>query len=177
MGFWKAIQRIATGQPVFQVTDDGAPQDASKVTQTPTSDASFSNNQPTDDPTPYDVSGHKILPHVTFEDCSVKLHGEDCMDVWATIHNDSDIDVELNKCDMLGHRREVGDYISAHGSKTILIYSGDIPTHNNYKKAELYFTTKPFGDYFLAEHEIRYEFEHGQYVIEDLRLIPPIRDI
>ncbi|MFZ1812775.1 MAG: hypothetical protein WAU02_04675 [Candidatus Saccharimonadales bacterium] len=177
MGFWTALQRIAAGQPVFQESTDTAPQDTSIARQTPQSDNAFSNNQPEGESLAYDASGNKIIPEVTFEDCKPKLHGEDHMEVWVVVQNESDMPVRVEKCEVLGQTRPLGHDLPPHGSREVMIYAGDIPSHDHYKKANLYYKTLPHGDYFLAEHEIRYDFDDGKYVIEDLRLIKPIRDV
>ncbi len=128
------------------------------------------------------ANGQKIIPTVSIE--RVESHLSDDMrrvEVWATVKNHSDFDVELTRVNFWRLHTNPGRFLKPGEGYEIRIYAGETRHDDAEHKAELQYKIVQTGDYFQADHRIDYHYERDGddefYVPEEMRLIVPIRDI
>ena len=176
MSFFEGLGRLIRGKPIFI--------DKPKDSDDDYSDDPWKNDEPAvKESTPaeksflFDEKGRKIIPEIRFEHCKSHINGDDMMvTVWAT--NTSDLEVEIDKVDMLGVRREIDRFLKPQEAHEILLYKGKIPTDENGHRAILQYKIVENGDCFAAEFRIEYNFESDRrYTVEELHPEPVVRDI
>lgn len=158
---------MVKGEPVFQATD--AEYGHGRVAPEP------STEKPTDDP--YQSEGRKIIPEVSCGRIEWDENGDDHRTMSVEIENRSELEVMLDKFSIFGHTTELDFHLMAGREREFNVYRGPELSNRSYTKAQLFFRLEN-GDYFCAEHEIRYNVSgDGENVPTELRLIRPIRDI
>lgn len=133
------------------------------------------------DPT-RDQSGQKIVPEVWVGQLKLRPTSDmKRLEVWAVLENQSEFEVEITSVMLLGSSLDPNRFIKPHASFELLVYNGDTPKDEAYKKLELQYKIVRNGDYFQADHLIQYKLEQEgdkQYFLpEEVTPIRPIRDI
>ncbi len=128
------------------------------------------------------ADGQKVIPEVEIERVEPHLSGDGRhLELWAHIKNHSAAEVEITRVNCFGQHSMPGRFLKSGETYEIRIYAGDTPQNNAAHKCEVQFKVVMNGDYFQADHEIRYQYEkneHGSfYIPEEMELIRPIRDI
>lgn len=177
MGFFDGLGRMFKGEPIFidESKKDGQSND---------------NDDPwrQDDPTPegqavpaksllVDAKGRKVIPTIRLDHCKSYVNGSTMtVTAWAT--NTGDVEVELDKIEMLGVRYELDRFLNPGKAHEVTIYKGPAPTDESYHEAILHYKIVKNGDYFAAEFMIEYNREsNGVYIVEELHPESVIRDI
>lgn len=175
MGFFSGLGRLIRGEPIFVNKPKDAEDDFSD-------DPWKRDDQDTDnssvEKSPFiDEKGRKIIPEIRLEHCKSHIDGDNMtVTVWAT--NMSDIEIEIDKVDMLGMWREIDRFLKPREAHELLLYKGKIPTDENDHKAILQYRIVKNGDCFAAEFRIEYNFESDRrYTVEELHPEPVVRDI
>lgn len=127
-------------------------------------------------------SGEKIRPEVEIERVKSDLSSNsDHVDVWITLKNLSEFDVEVSRINFLGRNGGGGYFLKPGEAREVRVYSGDTPKNDAYHDANVQYKVTGNGDYFQADHYLQFHFEqteHGNfYVPEECKLTRPIRDI
>lgn len=140
-----------------------------------TQDQPVEPEKPTDKS--YDEHGNKIIPEAEIIGCETHLRGDNC-EVWANIKNHSELEIELDRIMVLGHKKELDRRLLPGDEHEFNVFTGALPRNDNSREAELYYKNVKTGDYFCARHIIEYQYESdGTYMIEEMRLLRPIRDV
>lgn len=119
----------------------------------------------------------KTFPVVYVEHSRCHLDGNK-MQVYCSILNSSPMIIELDKIHMLGTSRVLGNFLKPKEEHECLVYDG--PHANNEHDYELHLDYKDHtGDYFRSVHDIKftYQAKDKTYIIDEIRLRLPIRDI
>ncbi len=129
-----------------------------------------------------DASGQKIIPEVEIEMLKQTLSSDmHHLDLWARVKNHSSLEVEVTQVHCLKQQSRLGRFLKPSESHEVRIYSGDTPRNDAEQKCEVVYKVVQNGDYFQADHHIRYKYEQHDgeeyYVPEDMDLIRPIRDV
>ena len=176
MGFWDVTKRMVQGKPAFEAPtpeddwDDDAP-------TTDFSEERAAKRQEADTADLYDEKGYKHPPVAAIINVKDELSG-DYYELWLTIKNQSDRDIILDKLTLLGTKFRANYPLSAGEQRVFQAYRGPRLTHDNYKKAELYYKDGPTGDYFRADHMLQYKYDaDGTYQVVDFELFQPIYDV
>ena len=178
MSFWDVTKRMIQGKPAFEMpkSDNNDDWDDDAPTTDFAEDREAKRTEKTDQ-TLYDADGNKHIPTAGVVHTKYTLSGSNT-EVWATIHNHSDRSVTLDKFMLLGQRTDIGYELAAGLERDFRVYHGPSMTHDNYKKAELYYKDTQTGDYFKADHLIGYKYEADKtYNVDELELLTPINDV
>ncbi|HWZ65491.1 MAG TPA: hypothetical protein VNX65_01690 [Patescibacteria group bacterium] len=100
------------------------------------------------------------------------------MQVYCSIANSSQIEIELHKIHLLGTNRVLGNFLRPGEEHECLIYDG--PDANSDHDREVYLDYKTHtGDYFESVHDIKFTYQASDktYSIDEIHLRLPIRDI
>lgn len=129
----------------------------------------------------HDSAGNKIVPEVGIERVKTDLSASmDSLEVWALIKNYSQFEVELTRVTMLGYHSH-GHFFKPGESFELQIFRGDTPTTDASHTVELQYKVVGSGDYFQADHFIRYDYketaEGSFYIPVECTLTRPVRDI
>lgn len=125
----------------------------------------------------HDEHGNKIIPEAEITSCETHLKGENC-EVWANIRNNSAFEIELDAVRVLGNKTELDRRLLPGDEHKFKIFTGAMPRDDHSREAELYYKNVKSGDYFCARHIIEYQYESdGTYIIEEMRIVRPIRDV
>lgn len=182
MSFWDITKRMIQGKPAFE-----APQSADEWDDdAPTTDFAEERDEkraaqqaaagPVQDSL-VDEHGNKHIPIATVINVRPDNNGSS-VDLWATIKNQSDRELLLDKITLLGTQFQLNYPLMPGAQRVFKVYSGPQLTHDNYKKAELYYKDVPTGDYFRADHLLEYKYEADKtYDVNDMRLLMPINDV
>lgn len=176
MGFWNAIGKIAQGKPVFEVSADeqqeqqqGVPPEVHQAEQS-TSQAAAN---------PYvDAGGRKVIPSIRMERVAIHRNGPtETVRVWIT--NTSPFEIELDKIDLLGQRREIDRRLRSGEGHEVIVYEGPVLKDDHATKSILQYKITGNGDYFSLEHQLEYHFQGSDqtYSISEFRESYPVRDI
>ncbi|MCY1376973.1 hypothetical protein D9M69_645100 [compost metagenome] len=124
-----------------------------------------------------DEKGRKIIPEIRLERCKSYVDGSTMtVTVWAT--NVGQVEVELNKIEILGMSYGLDRFLNPGKAHEIMIYRGPAPTNDSYHEAVLHYKIVENGDYFAAEFMIEYNLEsNGAYIVEELHPESVIRDV
>lgn len=132
---------------------------------------------------PYiDSSGNKIRPEAVITRLKPTLSDEiRHLEVWVSVKNESDFNIELTGLNFLGSSVDPGKFLSPGEVEEFRAYSGKTPQNSNYHTAQLQYKMTETGDFFQADHYVEFGFEqneHGKfYLPEEARLTRPVRDI
>jgi len=178
MGIWDVTKRMIQGKPAFE-----APQNSGDDwdDDAPTTDFAEERQQKRDDATStslVDENGYKQIPPAALTDVDYKLLG-DRFELWATVSNQSDRPVHIDKITLFGTTTQHGYPLPPRGQRVFKLYGGSLLKHDNYKTLELYYKDVQTGDYFRADHMIEYSFsaDNSSYKKNSFQLIEPIRDV
>jgi len=176
MGFWDVTKRLVQGKPAFENAQpkDDWDDDAPTVDYAEDREAKRTEVQ---DTSLFDDNGNKQIPVAQVIHTKYTLSG-DKIEVWSTIRNQSDRALELDKIMMLGVRHDLRYPLQPGQQREFSVFNGPHPTHDNYKKAELYYKDSLAGDYFRADHLVEYKYETDKtYSPNELKLLLPIYDV
>ena len=165
---------MLAGEPVFQPQDE--PMHPSNNTDPVASQPE--DSQSTDTSPFQDESGRKIIPRVEFDDLNVDLSSDSSdMEVWGTIKNESELQVELDKFTWLGRTIDLATFLRPGEARQVKLYSGDTPKSDAYSSAELTYKLDN-GDYFQQQYYLEYDFQNSAYYVpEQLHIKTPPRDL
>lgn len=178
MGLWDVTKRMIQGKPAFEApkSDDNDNWDDDAPTTDFAEDREAKRSEKTNQ-TLYDQEGNKHIPVVGVVHTKYTMSGANT-EVWATIHNHSERRVALDKIMLLGQRTDLDYELGPGLQRDFRVYHGPRMTHDNYKKAELYYKDVLSGDYFRADHLIGYKYETDKtYDVDELELLTPINDV
>lgn len=177
MGFWDVTKRLLQGKPGFVPPERDDTWDDDAPTTDYTEDREAKRAQRTK-LSLYDAKGYKQIPSARVTQVKYDIDGAD-MEVWAVIENQSTRSLMLDKFVLVGQTVELGYRLEPGLNHEFRIFRGKRPTHDNYTKAALYYKDYLTGDYFRADHLVRYHFDphDHSYAVEGLTLLSPIRDI
>ncbi len=133
------------------------------------------------DPT-RDQAGQKIMPEVWVEQLKLRPNSDmSHIEVWAVLKNQSEFEVEITKVMLLGDTLDPNRFIKPNATYELMVYNGDTPESESYKKLALEYKIVRNGDYFQADHLLQYRLEQEgtkrYYLPEEVTPLPPIRDI
>lgn len=175
MGFWDVAKRVLQGKPGFDVPkpddwDDDHP-------TTDFAEDREAKRAQKNEASLYDAHGNKQIPVVGVTHTKYHTSGAQ-IEVWAVIHNHSERTIMLDKIVMLGQSTELDYQLAPGHEREFRIYHGSRLTHDNYKKAGLYYKDTLSGDYFRADHLVGYKYESDKtYSVIELELLTPINDV
>lgn len=162
MGFWQGLGRLASGKPVFQ--DASAPVAPSATSPTPAV-------------SPFvDSRGYKIIPKIDLTHVTSHLNG-DTMTVTAWTTNRSDQRIRIDSIEMLGNKRVIRRELMPAEAHELTLYQGPAPHDDHHTRAQLEFCLLADDDDFELVYFIRFYAQDGMYLVEELRLDGPPRDI
>lgn len=164
-GFFESLGRMVKGEPVFQPGDDGSRQQESAPAP-----AAAPVVQPS-----HRTDG-KTVPTVTIvrTECDID---DVYMTISAEVKNQSNEPVYVDKVMILGMKRELDRDMNPGEEHEFLIYQGPRPTGTHQTRAELHYRNKA-GDYFASIHFVEFrQLQDGMFVVDEVRFIPPIKDV
>ena len=166
MGFFDVLKNLADGKPPFEVPpEDGRAVNANQ------------QHQPEQHKEDKMFQGPKVIPEVEIERTVSKVDSGKGVQVQCIIQNNSDGTIELDKIRLLGTTRELDIFLKPGEERECTVYQGPRPTNMNHHVAELCYKDQT-GDYFCADHQIEYDDEgDGTFILTDMNLRRPIRDI
>jgi hypothetical protein len=195
--FFEGLRRITQGQPVFDPNEgqangvditqnQPAPQPVSTEPwmQTPGQPAlAVSTNQPAPAPvpaqpqSPINKADNRTFPMVYIKHTRSQVSGN-TMQVYCRISNASPMDIDVHVIKLLGIETSLRFPLHPGAEKEFLVYNGPRMQSTQYHDARLHYKTRD-GDYFEAYHDIRFMLNSFDktYVIDEINLHPPIRDI
>lgn len=169
MGFLDGLGKMIKGEPLFDSSDEELKDDD-------TFRQPEDNLQEVAHPL-VDDAGRKVIPHVTVEHCKTHRRGA-TVEVTAWLTNSSDLEIELDKIQLLNNKSELNRRLHAQEGHEALLYRGPVITTDSLHKAELLYRIIQNDDYFKAEFMIEYNHESdGTFTVEDLHPEHAIRDI
>lgn len=132
--------------------------------------------------TTHDANGRKIIPEVYIEHVETHMSGDmKHIELWVRFKNNSPLEIEIRRVNVFGLHGQFSRHLRAGEVHEEKIYSGDILHTNSYHTCEVQFKITESGDYFQANHEIRYHYDRDErgerYVPNEMLLIRPIRDL
>ena len=130
----------------------------------------------------HEKGGAKIMPQVVIERLEPHLSGDmRQVEVWATLHNASEFEVEVTQAYLFGLATPLGRYLKPGGRHEVPVYRGVVHRDDADDKGYLQYKICSNGDYFQLDHRVRYRYErtgeHEFYLPEEADPILPIRDI
>lgn len=128
-----------------------------------------------------DAPEKKIIPEVEIQRVEPHLSSDmKHLDLWAHVKNHSPVAVELTRVQCLRQKSDPNRFLKPGESYEVKLYSGDTPHDDAERKALLEYRIVENGDYFEAEHTIRYNYDERDgnkfYIPDDFDLVRPIRD-
>lgn len=154
MGFFGALGKVLAGKPVYG-PEGVQPQAGAE-----------SGAQP----------GGKVVPTVRLTRVECPVEGAR-MDVYVDIHNESDVDVFVDRIKLLGTVRQIDNQLRPSEARQFHVYSGALLQNPSYNDAEVQYRTTT-GDYFAARHDVHFHQEGDRtYRVSEFRLISPIVDM
>lgn len=177
MGFWDVTKRMIQGKPAFEAPPSPDEWSDNDEPTTDFSEERQAKREEVKSTNLVDEHGVKHIPVAELTNANYRLSG-DRFELWATIRNQSDRSVVLDKVIIFGATAGVNYPLQPHDQRVFKIYSGPVLKHDNYHSADLYYKDELAGDYFQASHTVDYRYESdGTYEIVGFDLIEPIRDI
>lgn len=176
MGFWDVTKRMIQGKPAFEVSQSDDDWDNEAPT-TDFSEGRAAKRAEVQSASLVDEKGYKHPPVVSITNVKGDL-SDRYYELWVTIKNQSNREVLLDKVTLLGTKFQANYPLHAGEQRVFQVYRGLRLTHDNYKKAELYYKDVPTGDYFRADHLLQYKYDtDGTYEVVDFELFMPIYDV
>lgn len=176
MGFWDVTKRLIQGRPAFETPQTDDDWDDDKPT-TDFAEERQEKRQQANQTGLVDEHGVKHPPIAALTNANYRLSG-DRFELWATIRNQSDREVCIDKVSVFGTTMGLNYPLHPRDQRVFKLYSGPVLKHDNYKTLDMYYRDEPTGDYFQAQHMIQYRYEQdGTYEVVGFDLIEPIRDV
>ncbi len=130
----------------------------------------------------HDTNGRKIIPEVAIENVESHVSSDmEHLELWVRLSNNSPLAVEVTQVNVLGSHVQFRRHLNAGESHEEKVYSGKTPHNDRYHTCEVQYKLVETGDYFQANHEIRYHYDRDErgewHVPDEMTLIRPIRDI
>lgn len=167
MGFWDVTKRMLQGKPAFEMPPPDK-DDQDDWGDEPSAPARTTQSEA--------HNGPRVTPEAWVGRCKYHLNGSH-MQVYAHIHNHSQVPIFLDKIQLVNQTREL-DYVLQPGQAwEFRIYDGAAPTNGAYTEANLYYRDNKSGEYFRARHFIEYNLEGGLFCVEELHPVRPIVDM
>lgn len=117
----------------------------------------------------------KVVPTVRLTRVECPIEGAR-MDVYVDMHNESAVDVFVDRMNLLGTVRQIDSQLRPGQSHQFHVYSGPLLQNTSYNSAEVQYRTTT-GDYFAARHDVRFHQEGDRvFRVSEFRLILPIID-
>ena len=168
MGFWHGLGNILGGRPVFDESRDDMAQLRHEESPHDTKDHKTSF---------VDEHGNKIVPEVSFKHFKSHVDGSR-VKTWAWAVNDSPFELELVKTELLGHHQAIHRRLKPGESHEVMVYVGQVISHEHDHHAHLYYKIHENDDLFLAEYTIEFHREsNGTFMIEEFHRTYKPRDI
>jgi hypothetical protein len=178
MGFFDSLGRMFKGEPIFvdESKKDGQQDDDNDDPWRQDDPATEGQEAPAKSLL-VDEKGRKVIPEIRLEHCKSHVDGSTMtVTVWAT--NTGEVEVELDKIEILGMRYELDRFLNPGKAHEIMIYKGPTPMNDSHHEAVLHYKIVKNGDYFAAEFMIEYNREsNGVYIVEELHPESVIRDV
>jgi len=170
MGFWQGLNKLMTGQPVFDETpssdDDKGP-----------ARQEFQADGEQHKTTFLDDRGRKIAPDVSFKKFKSSVNGPKDT-TWAWVRNNSPFEIEVVKIEALGQHQDIHRRLRPNEEHEVKVYDGRVITHDHDHHAKMYVKIHENDDLFLAEYDIEYNREsNGTYTLEEFERSYEPRDI
>lgn len=130
-------------------------------------------------PDPYrDTSGRKIVPEleVTMVDPHPSVDRLQ-LELWATLHNKSQFEIEVTEIELLGHRERPGRYLKPNEQYELRLYRGETPKTDAYSDVIMRYRIVDNSDYFEQRCFMEYHPEDGLYMPKRISPDRPVRDI
>ena len=151
------------GKPVFSADDTN-----SQSGSTP--------GAPQDSGQPMAASQPKSIPTVVVSRVEYDINGSN-MDLAVELNNNSEVEVMLDKIRLLSRTFELDRPLKAGESREFTVYRGPRPNNTHDTRCEVQYRD-PTGDYFSAIHYMHYDqLSDGMWVVNEMRFIPPIKDV
>lgn len=180
MGFWGVLGRMIQGKPAFEMPP---PEDRwDDDSDAPVADYSEERRAKKQQALDYekglvDEKGVKQIPVAEVINVNTDNNGQN-IDLWVTVRNQSNRELRLGSMTLLGTKFDLNYPLKAADQRVFRVYSGPQLTHDNYKKAELYYRDEMTGYYFRADHLLQYKYENDKtYDVVGMQLITPINDV
>jgi len=170
--FFDGLKRMLTGQPVFRPGEDS---DEAVRKNDNREDVEEKPEHPfTGQPIP---QGPKPRPQAIVERVECRTSGPN-MEITVHIQNMSNEQIMLDKILLLNSRHELDRQLRpGERAEFVNVYRGPRPNNRNYSNCEVQYQDST-GDYFSAIHNIQFKQEpDNTYVIDDIRFVPPVKDI
>jgi hypothetical protein len=154
MGFFGALGKVLAGKPIYG-PEDVQPQAGSEPSAQP--------------------SG-KVVPTLRMTRVECPVEGTR-MDVYVNIHNESTVEVFVDRMKLLGTVRQIDSQLRPGEARQFHVYSGSVLQNADHNDAEVQYRTTT-GDYFAARHNVRFQQEGDHtYRVSEFHLVLPIVDM
>jgi len=153
MSFWDFAKKVVQGKPVFDVQNN--PNDPNAV---------YKKNLSPEEPGKrsieasrrYEANGEKKVPRIEMIYCKCQEKTHDAMQVWATLHNVSQVNLYLDKVVLCGYET-VFDYPLAPGQKhDFMVFNSAKPTSPADCYSSVYYRDRGTGEHFVLQHMVQY---------------------
>lgn len=168
MGFWQGMMKMIQGKPVFE-----APAGTKEPVRPPIPDMYASTHTPqaqtpvVPTPPPNTQQPH-VTPTFTLTHCKSDINGDN-IEVTGWLTNTSKVDIEIDKCVILGRTTEIDRRLSPSGAHQAVLYRGPIPTNDHEHKANVFYKSIHENEYYRADFMVEYNRESdGTYTVEEL---------
>lgn len=160
MGLWDITKRLFQGKPVFEVQHDQSDEQPCSIDP----NAIYKKDLPPEAPGQrsiepsrrYDSDGTKQLPHVEMTSCRCWHKDHQNMEVWATLHNQSPVNVYVDRVSLCGAEAVINYPLAPGQQRDFMVYNGAKPTHSNDCYSELYYKDQGTGDEFAIRHMVAF---------------------
>lgn len=130
----------------------------------------------------HDAHGLAIIPEVEIEHVEPHLsHDMHHLELWVRFKNHSEVEVEVTRAQCLRQHVDLGRFLKPGEAHEVQIYRGDTPRNNAEHTCEVLYKVIQTGDYFRANHVIRYKYERENdqefYIPEEMELMGPIHKL
>jgi hypothetical protein len=117
------------------------------------------------------------FPEVCVKNTKIEIDGQN-MQVYCEIVNNSNQAIVLDRMNLVGVETRLLSDLAPNQSREYLVYKGPFLPSQGPSEAQLNYKTVN-GDYFASVHDVTYRFQSDSntYVVDMVRLRPPIRDI
>ena len=125
-----------------------------------------------------DAQGRKIMPEIDFVDLDPNLSSDKAkLELWATLHNTSDFDVEITRIELLGQSIDPDRHLKPGEKYKLRVYRGDTPKTDAYSRAKLAYKISANGDYFEQQFFVDYDYDDERYVPKSIESDRSVRDV
>lgn len=155
MGFFRVLGNLMSGKPAFEAKT------SQPLPATSPAGASRANN---------------VVPRVIIDRADARVSGNR-LDVDLFIQNESEVVVEISRVEILGTSLSLGMFLNPGEQREQRVYSGPPPRNQYSNKCLVFYKKQTDGDYFCAQHSIRFQKQpDGTYEIDDI-IFETVRDV